>query len=461
LRYDLGTAPKYLQQGYGAQFTNEASFAGIRSRLPTASLAVPGLKGGLSLDSPFAALAWWMNTMRRFNGISEDFGRLAVYYSKAIPAAERASNTSFWTSGRILSNEAQKYLEMLADEVPNNPRIAEQAAAFTDLAFEWLGDLHAGGKTNTILRIGIPFHQWYRHIIRLTLVTMPLKYPGRALFLQRLGEIGHDYLIAHGVYPGWMMDVLPIMMEEKMVNNVPQEYILAWHTGSLNPFSTTAQISSGTETQVPNWLSGMVNPMLKGMFEIGFSAIQGGGGTAQQVSGSSLLQDVKNQDGNPIGAYTGDGLRYYLNTVQQMVPLSSLAVTTAGQTAEGNLLWNQSDKFLRGAEGPMPLKFRPQNAVGEVPGRDVLQLVTDFSSNNALAMTARVLFGGSPTWVIGHGPVEKSQFAAQINNLIADYKKQMRNTMKTQNLISMEEAGNKPPAPVIEMQVPMVSGANE
>ena len=461
LRYDLGTAPKYLQQGYGAQFTNEASFAAIRSRLPAASVKVPGLKGGLSLDSPFAALAWWMNTMRRFNGISEDFGRLAVYYSKAIPAAERASNTSFWTSGRILSNEAQKYLEMLADEVPNNPRIAEQAAAFTDLAFEWLGDLHAGGKANTILRIGIPFHQWYRHIIRLTFVTMPLKYPGRALFLQRLGEIGNEYLIAHGVYPGWMMDVLPIMMEEKMVNNVPQQYILAWHTGSLNPFSTTAQIASGTETQIPSWLSGMVNPMLKGMFEIAFSAVQGGGGTAQQVGGSGLLRDVKNQDGNPIGAYTGDGLQYYLNTVQQMVPLSSLAVTTAGQTAEGNLLWNQSDKFLRGAEGPMPLKFRPQNAVGEVPGRDVLQLVTDFSTNNALAMTARVLFGGSPTWVIGHGPVEKSQFAAQINNLISDYKKQMRNTMKTQNLISMEQEGDKPPAPVIEMQVPMVSGSNE
>ena len=72
-----------------------------------------------------------------------------------------------------------------------------------------------------------------------------------------------------------------------------------------------------------------------------------------------------------------------------------------------------------------------------------------------------MLFGGSPTWVIGHGPVEKSQFAAQINNLISDYKKQMRNTMKTQNLISMEQEGDKPPAPVIEMQVPMVSGSNE
>ena len=66
-----------------------------------------------------------------------------------------------------------------------------------------------------------------------------------------------------------------------MVNNVPQEYILAWHTGSLNPFSTTAQIASGTETQIPSWLTGMVNPMIKGMFEIAFSVIQGGGGTAQ------------------------------------------------------------------------------------------------------------------------------------------------------------------------------------
>ena len=460
LRHGTGTAPSYLRQGYVGQFTNESSFAGIRSRLPTASIPVPGLKAGLSFDTPFAALAWWMNTMRRFNAVSEDFGRFAVYYSKAIPAAERASNTSFWTSGRILSNEAQKYLELLAAEVPNNPAIAEQAAAFTEHAFQWLGDLHAGGKANTTLRILIPFHQWYRHIIRLTFVTMPLHYPGRALFLQRLGDLGHEYLIAHGVYPGWMMDVLPIMMEEKTINNVPQKYIMAWHTGSLNPFSTTAQLATGTDTQAINWIAGMANPMIKGMFEIGLSALQGGGGKAQQIGGAHLLQDVKNQDGNPIGAYTGEGLQYYLNTVQQMVPLSTLAVTTSGQAADGNLLWNQSDKLLRGSGGAMPLKFRPQQAVGEVPGRDLLQLVTDFSSNNALAMTARVLFGGSPTWVVSHGPVEKSQFAAAMNNLIATYKKELSNTMKTRNIISQQLNSGQPVPPVVEMQAPAIANPN-
>jgi len=200
--------------------------------------------------------------------------------------------------------------------------------------------------------------------------------------------------------------------------------------------------------------------MIKGMFEIGFSAIQGGGGKAQQIGGAHLLQDVKNQDGNPIGAYTGEGLQYYLNTVQQMMPLSTLAVTTSGQAADGNLLWNQSDKLLRGSGGAMPLKFRPQQAVGDVPGRDLLQLVTDFSSNNALAMTARMLFGGSPTWITSHGPVEKSQFAAAMNNLIATYKKELRNTMKTKNIISQQMNSGQPVAPVVEMQAPAIANPN-
>jgi len=438
LKYGDVAAPSYLRQGYGATLTNEVQFAGIRGKLPTSSVKLPGMAHEWSLDDPLAGLSWWMNTMRKFNGISEDFGRLATYFSKALPAAEKQAGKSFWTTGRIISQEAQNYLELLAKDTPNEVEIANAAKRFTDYAFQWLGDLHSGGAANTRLRILIPFHQWYRHIIRLTLVTMPLHYPGRALFLQRLGDIGHEYLQAHGVYPGWMMDVIPILMDEKMINNVPQKYVLAWHTASINPFSTVGQAYSGDHWQAIDWLAGMANPMAKSLFEITASLLQGGGGTAKQISGSNILSDVKNQSGNPIGAYSGEGIQYYLNTVQQMLPLSSLAMTTSGQAANGNLLWNQSDKFIRGSQGAMPAEYQPSNTVGDVPGRDVLQLVTDFSPNNALALTARLVFGGSPTWVTSHGPIERSQFSAALNRYIADYKKELRNMMKSQRIVSQQ-----------------------
>jgi hypothetical protein len=428
LHYGDVAAPAALRQGFGASLTTEMSFTGIRSKLPTASVRVPGFRREFSLDDPFAGLAYWMNTMRTFNGIAEDFGRLAVWYSKAYPAAQRAVGEGFvktWTTGRQLSDKAQEYLDALASGRATDEQVRTLGAEFTEYSYQWLGDLHSGGKANTLLRIAVPFQQWYRHILRLTFVTMPIHYPLRRLFIQRLGELGNEYLAHHGVYPSWMQDVIPIAQAEHPDVNIDQDYVLAWHMGSLSPFGTPASFVSGDDQNLVDATAGMLNPLLRNGFEIGFSLLSG---KASEFGGLGM-KNVKDQAGNALDAYSGGAGVFYLNKVQGMLPLASIAITASGQAADGNLLLAPSAKFVRGAEGIIP-NAQPQVAVGDVPGRDILQLAQDFSPENALALTARFAFGGSPTWTIGNGDINKSQFAAQADRYRSSFNTEMRNILK-------------------------------
>lgn len=373
--------------------------------------------------------------MRAFNGVTEDFGRLAVWYSKAYPEASRLADESFvtrWTRGRELSEEAQSVLEAFARG--DDPAIEALSQRFVDRSFEWLGDLHAGGRLNTTLRIAVPFQQWYRHIVRLTFVTMPLKYPGRTLFLSRLSDLGHEYLIEHGVFPPWMMDVIPILIDENMVDGIPQEYIMAWHAGAANPFGTPAGAVMGEDQQFADWGAGMLNPMWRGLAEIVYGGLTG---KARRMGGQDAgFERVKNQANNEISTWSSDGGTYYLNTIVRMLPLSSMAVTSAGQSAEGNLLLGGSPKLLRGSEGFLPAYALPP----DVPGRDLRQLLTEFSWWNALSFGTRTMVGGSPTYSIGRGPVMDSQFGAMLDRYRAAYKRQMSNVEKSAYQLSQTEA---------------------
>lgn len=451
LKYGDIPAPAQLRQGFGASLTTDVEFARLRAALPSASLRipgyprrfVPGVGRELSLDTPFAALAYWMNTMRKFNGVTEDFGRLAVWYSKAYPEASRLaqeSNITMWTRGRELSKEAQNVLEHLARG--DDPNTAAIAQSFVDRSFEWLGDLHSGGKLNTRLRIAVPFQQWYRHIVRLTLITMPLKYPGRTLMLQRMGDIGREYLQEHGIFPAWMMDVIPILIDEKMLDGIPQEYIMAWHAGNANPFGTVGGAVSNERQQFTDWAAGMLNPMIRNLAEVVYSAATG---EAKKLGGDTGFQYVRNQANNNIKTFSSDGYAWMLNELQRAMPLSSLAVTSSGQAAEGNIFFGGAPKLLRGSEGFMPAYASPP----ETPGRDFAQLATDFTFWNAIALTARSLVGGSAAYAIGRGPVQDSQFAAMIGRMRRNYIREMNNIEKSQYQL---EQTNPNPAPIVTSQ---------
>lgn len=405
IKYGDVPGPTQLRQRFALTLTTEAEFARARAALPQERLQIPGTQRTVGAEDPLRALAWWMNTMRRFNGVSEDFGRLAVWYSRAYKESARlADDVGFrdrWFMMRGLTEGMEDLLERFAN---NDPQYAELAAKFTDDAFEFVGDLHSGGQLNTILRIAFPFQQWYRHILRLTLVTMPLKYPGRTLFLQRLSEIGREYQKKNGVLPPWFMDVMPILVEERIVDGIPQEYIFGWRLSNLNPWATAAELFTGGDLRIEDYGSGALTPIWRNIPLALYSAVSG---KAKQIGNGQLTSDVRNQYGLTIDTYSPEGLAYMGNLLFQSMPGNSMAFSMAGQAAEGNF-FKETVKLQRGNEGFFPPDALPPDRYG----KDVSQVVSDFSYANLLAFLARVFVGGSGTWVTGRGFVEDSQFLA-------------------------------------------------
>jgi hypothetical protein len=250
IRYGDVPAPTQLRQRFGMSLTSDEDFAWLRTNYPL-------------FEHPLGALSWWMNTMRRFNGISEDFGRLAVWYSKAYPEAARLSSEGrlgAWKQMKVVTQGAEEMLEAFAR---NDPEFAAKSQRFVDSAFEWVGDLHSGGKWNYRLRIAFPFNQWYRHIIRLMLITMPFKYPGRTLFLTRLNELGQEYQREHGVTAPWFADVIPILQDEKIIDGQRQEYPLLYRVSTVSPFTTLSSAASGDQFDWADYGAGALAPIWK------------------------------------------------------------------------------------------------------------------------------------------------------------------------------------------------------
>jgi len=417
LKYGDVPAPAQLRQRFGATLTSQAEFAKARDAL---NALYPGA------DRPLGALAWWMNHMRQFNGISEDFGRLAVWYSKAYPEAARLADDSFvaqWGKMRTVSEGASDLLERFAN---NDPDFAAQSARFTDLAFEWVGDLHAGGELNAKLRIAIPFQQWYRHILRLTLITMPFKYPGRTLLLHKIAETGKDYLHEHGVLPSWFDDLIPIFIEEKMVDGVPQEYITAWRTSNLNVFSAASDlVGSNGQIQWADYGSNALLPIWGSTAQLLFSYLNG---QAQQWGNNSINVDVKDQYGQVIPFFSPENGNYAINQLIRGLPMSTIAASTAARAPESNIFFGNDRKPIRGEGFTWSKDVLPPDA----PGRDFLSVGKnaynaafngqEFNYASPAALMMRLFIGGGAAVVLGKGAVRDSQIYATYARLEAKYK---------------------------------------
>ena len=411
IRYGDVPAPTQLRQRFGMSLTTNEDFEWLRTNYPL-------------FEHPLGALSWWMNTMRRFNGISEDFGRLAVWYSKAYPEAARLSSEGrlgAWKQMKVVTQGAEEMLEAFAK---NDPEFAAKSQRFVDDAFQWVGDLHSGGKWNYRLRIAFPFNQWYRHIIRLMLITMPFKYPGRTLFLTRLNEMGQEYQREHGVTAPWFADVIPILQDEKIIDGQRQEYPLLYRVSTVSPFTTLSSAVSGDQFDWADYGAGALAPIWKNAALIVFSGISG---EAKQFGGGNIIRSAENVYGNTIKIGSQDGFKYMANLLFQSLPMSSTAASSAGQAAEGNVLWSSSERLLRGSEGVMPLSVKPPTA----PGKDIAQLATDFSYENFVALAGRLMFGGGLSYGIGRGPVENAQFRAMIRNQQASFTREQSNILRT------------------------------
>jgi hypothetical protein len=126
--------PKELLQRYYDQFTPEIGVSGRLRNAPD------------SIQIGAAWVAWWMNSMRRLNGMSEDFGRLAVWYSKAYPEALKVANGDgqvFLSRAKRLNDDAMDILDTMAS---GDPAWTAKNDAWLRQSYDFLGYLHRGGQ---------------------------------------------------------------------------------------------------------------------------------------------------------------------------------------------------------------------------------------------------------------------------------------------------------------------------
>lgn len=306
--------PPELQQRF---FQQETSLVGTKTRWGSDS-------------APYLWAAAHMNNMRFWNGFSEDFARLAVWYSKAAPEAKQAAALAGGASAPIaaiarmrgLNDRAIDLLEAMARR---DPEWRTKHEAYLQYSFDFLGDLHKGGPVWATVRLAIPFAQWYWHMLKLTFFTMPLKYPGRALMLQRLADIGDEYQRTHGVVIPWGASMIPLFQEvqltpqgQQWVTSVvdsspwyPQATALSMFTreGEIKPIGFTQQSVSPFTT----------NAALAALSVL--TMIQGG--AVQDVSEDEFLKAARDEFGVEITAKNWPAVRAYIaNRLFMNVPLS-------------------------------------------------------------------------------------------------------------------------------------------
>jgi hypothetical protein len=99
-----------------------------------------------------------------------------------------------------MKGQTKKWNELAEDALKKDPKMAERISEEVNAG---LGDYFSMSEfeRNKIRRIA-PFYAWYKAITRIT-VMLPIDYPGRALILSKLGQIGMEFGAEQGG-PPWL-----------------------------------------------------------------------------------------------------------------------------------------------------------------------------------------------------------------------------------------------------------------
>lgn len=214
-----GASPFDIAKGYGiARNTPEI----LPPRLLNEGLA--GVAGQRGARTPIGK---FINFSLSHQRASEDAARAALYHHLVGPHVRAVMADTSQTADQVLKN--------LADGTdPHGAVLARKVEDF-------LGSMRNSGKVGAGTERGLSrtilFHRWLGHILTLTLYTMPIKYPGRAVLLQRISEIGDDYRKHHGVYPSWYSSMIPLMQHIAQAGGAPGAFTRVLPTGSIWPTS--------------------------------------------------------------------------------------------------------------------------------------------------------------------------------------------------------------------------------
>jgi hypothetical protein len=377
----------------------------------------------------FAPMAHWMNSMRYFNGISEDFGRLAVWYHRAYPEAMRSEQgVRFFRSVRAMDDKSVGMLEAMARRDPNYELLMDD---FVQQSFDFLGDLHKGGELASTIRIAIPFWQWYAHMLKLTFITMPLKYPKRALFMQMLGEIGRDYQERMGVTVPYGESFVPFFSDVVDTPNGDQQILGGVNLTNWWPQATVVPIGGldGTSGAL-GFAQGAVNPYWSNgaLMGLSFFAVAGGG-QAQELSDRNVLAAAKDEYGLPIESIQSKAFAAYIgNHFFRMVPLSptmmslgaraSNALPFPGQMEEKSY-WTQQipDEYRQAQRADIA------SVIDELSSDPSSLFSRDWWRSNTFNFIAKALFGSPLNYMPGHGPMARQRILNDFNFAVQDMDK--------------------------------------
>jgi hypothetical protein len=200
--------------------------------------SVAGQALQLYRDSKFhRGLTWLPSKVAEINSQIETFFRGANYMSEAVKQAKME-----------LVREGVGTFHMTADlmraklaEIARNPvKTAAIMQKVNDFLFDY-GNMN-GFERSVIRRFIVPFWSWNKNIIRLTVWTLPFKYPGRTALLRGLATMGYDQLmdsyrqngIDPNTVPEWFRGNIPTELQ-------PDGSVLFWNPRGANPFMTLTQ----------------------------------------------------------------------------------------------------------------------------------------------------------------------------------------------------------------------------
>ena len=388
---------------------------------------IPMLEGALS------GVAYWMNTMRLINGASEDFARLAVWYSKAYDVSARTQGArGFFTKARDLNDEGYRYLEALANNDPDVRVLNEQ---FLRKSFEFLGDLHKGGPFISKVRIMIPFWQWYAHMLKLAFFTMPFKYPGRMLFMEQLSDIGVMYQEAHGLFLPYGEDFIPFYTVLDESDGRKQEMVRGLGAGPWYPMGTISPIGGRDGSGALGFAQTSVNPVFPqaALILASFLSVPAAG-AAVEMDQTRVLRAAKDEYGNDIDSLDSKAFGSYLfNKVFKTFPLSPTIMSQSGRASTA-LPFDPDERVYSTP--------RPSEETIDRNRADVVSVVENPSKNIGAFLLK--IFGVPLSDLPARGPITEARLYNEYRFQMRDIARQNRNI--TRELIRIHTSDQTVPA---------------
>lgn len=363
----------------------------------------------------FAPIAHWMNAMRYVNGMSEDFGRLAVWYHRAYPEAMRSEQgVRFLRSARRLDERGAAMLDAMARRDPNYELLMDE---FVQQSFDFLGDLHKGGPVAATIRIAVPFWQWYSHMLKLVFVTMPFKYPKRALFIQMLGEIGRDYQERMGVTVPYGESFVPFMADFVETPGGTQQIVGGANIGNWWPGATISPVGGFEgESGAFGFAQGAVNPYWSNLTLLGvsFASILAGG-EAKELSDRDFFVAAKDEYGLPIESIMSPQFGAYVaNHFFRMVPLSPTMMSLGGRASNAFPAPGMMEPKAYSTQ-QLPEEYRQAqradvaSVVDELSGDSDSLASQSLWRSNVFNFIAKAVLGSPLSYMPGHGPMARER----------------------------------------------------